>query len=380
MTEPWSSPDFGLRKAALFLLVSCVGVAVIAAIWKFGFEEWADPFLPGDHGVDSDAERWEFVVASAVLSLLALLAPTLIMFRLVAINLAAGRLSRSIFRLAPQPMMVTTANQHVLAVNLAWQRFTGIEQGEVAGKSVVAARAGLGDEGIIGRVMEMVGRCGSWCGEIEGSRKDGSFCCAWLSVTAIGNADGLAKGDCIWVYTDITDQKRREAAANHAALHDPLTGLPNRRLLRERLGRALLLASQSGGLLGLLYIDLDGFKPVNDSYGHDAGDQALRVVAHRLIQCARRGDMVARIGGDEFVMLVGSVSGEEDVVRVANRCIAQVRLPVVLNEGTSVVVGASIGIALSGANAVGVDELLQRADQAMYEAKRMGRGRWAFAT
>ena len=175
---------------------------------------------------------------------------------------------------------------------------------------------------------------------------------------------------------DVTERKALEEQLSHQAYHDALTGLGNLALLRDRLSHALARGKRRKASLGLLFIDLDNFKPVNDSRGHTAGDQVLATVAGRLEECVRGVDTVARLGGDEFAVLLEDLSGEPEAAEVASRIVAELAAPIALPD-SQVVIGASIGIAVSDSGRVGAEELMRNADIAMYAAKRAGKGRYA---
>ncbi len=193
----------------------------------------------------------------------------------------------------------------------------------------------------------------------RGVRWSGGVVAAYHDVTAVrARADRLAR--------------TRDVLARQVA-HDALTGLPNRTLFRQRLEEALALAPTTGSQVGVLYLDLDGFKAVNDTGGHDAGDELLREVGALLHRCVRPGDTVARLGGDEFALVCPTDSGVEDLVAIAERILALLREPLVLRHGTFTV-GASIGVRLAGSGESG-DQLLREADQAMYASKRAGKNR-----
>lgn len=176
--------------------------------------------------------------------------------------------------------------------------------------------------------------------------------------------------ESLWILVDIDALKRGEQAANHLANHDALTGLANRRALEETLNQELA----DGQMLAVCFMDLDGFKQVNDTQGHDAGDEVLRVVAARLTAQARAGDCVARLGGDEFVVLLSSLRTSGEAMSVMKRCMEAVRQPIALNGGVMVQVGSSIGISISTAGSSSAN-LMQSADEAMYSAKHAGKGR-----
>jgi diguanylate cyclase (GGDEF)-like protein/PAS domain S-box-containing protein len=175
---------------------------------------------------------------------------------------------------------------------------------------------------------------------------------------------------------DTTDRKRLESKLIHDALHDPLTGLANRVLLRDHLERALARRVRSGGTVVLLFVDLDDFKRINDSYGHAAGDQILVRVAERLVGAVRAGDVVGRQSGDEFAVILGQVRGDDEAIVSAERILGELRRPIQLGAH-SIIVGGSIGIALTVDRDATAEELLTQADAAMYAAKASGKGRHA---
>lgn len=207
----------------------------------------------------------------------------------------------------------------------------------------------------------------------------------WVEMlkTPIRDADGTLMG-VVGIGRDISERKRieetlrrSEAEKDRLAHHDALTDLPNRRLFFDRLDMALARSQRSGNSVALLFIDLDGFKLVNDSLGHDAGDHVLRVVAGRLSACLRKSDTIARMGGDEFTAILEDMASTADVALVAEKIIAAVSAPIPI-EGQEVAVGASIGIALYPLDAPDARTLLVVADDAMYDAKEAGRGRYVF--
>jgi diguanylate cyclase (GGDEF)-like protein/PAS domain S-box-containing protein len=201
---------------------------------------------------------------------------------------------------------------------------------------------------------------------------------AWYEVHAYPTAEGLSV-----FFRDISERKLAEqqllanqAALTHMARHDPLTGIANRLLCRERIGHTIA-ATTPGSLSALLYIDLDGFKGVNDTFGHYAGDLVLQQVARRLLECVPDADAVARIGGDEFVVIQERIDGRHEVEALAQRLVAQLSRPFQL-DGEPVTLGGSIGIALIPDDAQNADDLLQAADMALYQAKAEGPGTWRF--
>jgi diguanylate cyclase (GGDEF)-like protein/PAS domain S-box-containing protein len=206
-------------------------------------------------------------------------------------------------------------------------------------------------------------------------RKDGVHFVAQAQITAIRDDGGVLQGFAK-VTRDVTERKRAEEALSHQALHDPLTGLPNRRLFSDRLAHALARRGRRSTEVAVVFLDLDRFKWMNDSLGHSAGDQLLVEVAARLVETAREGDTVARFGGDEFVVLMEEVSGEVDVIRFAERLAHALATPVVI-DGTDVTPTVSIGVAMSSCDReCDAGSLMRDADAAMYQAKERGGDRY----
>lgn len=187
-------------------------------------------------------------------------------------------------------------------------------------------------------------------------------------------------GGIVVLRSDVTAFKRSEEAARLLAEHDVLTGLPNRRLLRERLTRALAGSRRGSEVVAVLLVDLDGFKGVNDTHGHEVGDEVLRVIAGRLTDCLRSGDTVARVGGDEFILILNGLTRAGDAGVVAQKILATVVRPIlpvwVVDPAAPPIVNCSIGISLYPRDATDPDGLIRLADAAMYQAKQGGRGRF----
>ena len=202
---------------------------------------------------------------------------------------------------------------------------------------------------------------------------------SWRHFEALGTnqIDNPLIGGIVVTAYDVTDRKQLERKLNWQAFHDPLTKLANRSLLLNDLRRALARAQRSGNVVGILFLDLDGFKEVNDHFGHPAGDQLLTQIADRLLACVRAGETVARLGGDEFVVLLEGLAADADAERAATRILDAVRMPVRLSHG-NVDITASMGISLASGESVDPDELLIQADSALYQAKRAGRARFEF--
>ena len=181
------------------------------------------------------------------------------------------------------------------------------------------------------------------------------------------------KGESLWMMQDITEQKLHQQRVEQIAFHDALTGLPNRVLLGDRIGQVLLLCERLKSRCAVCFLDLDGFKAVNDAQGHDAGDRLLKEIARRIQSCVRASDTAARLGGDEFVLLLSPVDRQEDCEEILHRVLACIAEPISLGDGAPATVTASIGVVIHPDVPGGADELLSYADRAMYMAKRAGR-------
>jgi diguanylate cyclase (GGDEF)-like protein len=201
----------------------------------------------------------------------------------------------------------------------------------------------------------------------------------WLCITAVCD-EARVVTHYVAIYNDITLRKAAEDEVKRLAFFDQLTSLPNRRLLSDRLHQAVAKVRREKGHLALIFIDLDKFKPVNDLHGHAAGDQLLQAVAHRLRTCVRESDTVARVGGDEFVVLLSSISQAHDAMHVAQKVHAALREPFHLPAGKSVQISSSAGIALYPGHGLDETTLWQHADAAMYAAKGFGRDQYLLYT
>ena len=273
-------------------------------------------------------------------------------------------------------MMITNADMTILRVNAAFTRVTGYSLEDAIGQTPRLLKSGRHDKAFYDAMWESISRTGSWQGEIWNRRKGGEVYPEWLTVTAVKNDRGTVT-HYVGTLTDITQRKTVEDEIRHLAFYDPLTRLPNRRLLLDRLHQALASSTRSGRQGALLFLDLDKFKNLNDTHGHDKGDLLLQHVAQRLSTCIREGDTVARLGGDEFVLMLVDLSTilEESTTQaevIGQKILALLDQPYDLN-GIKHQSTASIGITLFSNHQSTPFELLKQADLAMYEAKAAGR-------
>ncbi len=221
-------------------------------------------------------------------------------------------------------------------------------------------------------MREALERNGHWRGELWQRRKDNEEFLCWLELTEVRDASG-ARTHFVGVLNDITDRKRAEQELRYLANYDTLTGLPNRTLLSERLGHAIIRARRGNRKVAVLFLDLDRFKHVNDSMGHAAGDRMLKAAGSRLRHVVREGDTVARLGGDEFTVVLEDVAGNLEAEHIAQKVIAAFDQPLELDNGQEVVISPSIGISFYPDHGQVPTDLLKFADTAMYQAKERGR-------
>lgn len=287
------------------------------------------------------------------------------------LRLAAGAMENT-----SEGMMVVDENDIILAVNRAFTEITGYGAEEAVGRTPRLLRSDRHDEAFFRSLRETLQSTGRWQGEIWNRRKNGEVYPEWLTINRIPAGDGI--GTCyVGLFTDISEQREKEERIRHLAFHDALTGLPNRSLLFDRLQHAILKAEREKRRLAVMFVDVDRFKGINDRLGHEVGDVMLQEVAKRLSTCLRGTDTVARIGGDEFVVLLEDLAEPEHAAGVAANLIDVISLPQEI-AGYALQVGISIGIALYPEDGSRAVELMKAADTAMYAAKEEGKGVFRF--
>lgn len=278
-------------------------------------------------------------------------------------------------------IMITDTNGIIVRVNRAFTRITGYTSQEVVGNKASILKSGRHDKKFYREIDRSLHREGAWEGEIWDHHKDGHIYPQWLAMTTVKNEQGQINY-YVSNFSDITDRKASEDKIKSLAFYDSLTGLPNRRLLAERLEHAITLNARTGHHGALLFLDLDNFKFLNDTQGHGAGDELLTEVANRLKGCVRKADSVARLGGDEFVVLMEKFNQVSDQVAIQVKTVAE-KIIAVLAEPyhLSTVLhhcSCSVGIVLFNGSEKTAPMLMSQADTAMYAAKKMGKNAYRF--
>jgi len=288
------------------------------------------------------------------------------------------RLSAKVFDNAAEGMFVTNERNLIVAANDAFTRITGYSREEAMGQDPKFLRSDRQDSQFFEDLWAQLRKNGHWAGEIWNTRKNGEVFPEWLSLKAVVNEAG-AVVNYIAAFTDTTETRAQEERIRHLAQYDFLTDLPNRFLLRDRLERAMLAAGRHGNKVGLLFVDLDRFKTINDSLGHQIGDKLLREVGSRLLATVRASDTVSRQGGDEFVILISDMETTDAAGTVARKVLKNLSDPFVI-DGHELQVTPSIGVAIYPEDGSTIDALLKNADMAMYAAKDGGRATYHFFT
>lgn len=275
-------------------------------------------------------------------------------------------------------MIVTDAENLIIKVNQAFINITGYTAKEAIGQTPQhLLRSGRQNTIFYTAMWDSIQHTGAWQGEIWNRRKNGEVYPEWLTITVVKGTDGETT-HYVATFTDITERKAAEEKIKQLAFYDPLTQLPNRRLLLERLKHSIEVERREGKRLALLMLDLDRFKAVNDNLGHSAGDELLQQVAKRITTRLREVDVVARLGGDEFIILLEDIAHPEDAARIAEGIVADLSKPFQLIQSDGVRIGVSIGISLYPQHGDSPEILMNSADAALYQAKDRGRGCFAY--
>ncbi|WP_405119459.1 putative bifunctional diguanylate cyclase/phosphodiesterase [Pseudomonas leptonychotis] len=290
------------------------------------------------------------------------------------------QLAATVFEAASEGIVILDPDYRLLSVNQAFSDVTGYRQDEVVGKSVIS----LINSGDSRRQYQMIRleleleHSGSWRGELIETRKNGELYPQWLQLNVVRDSrDNVSH--IVGFFADLSSRREAEERLRYLSHYDELTGLANRSLFKERLHEASQRARQSGRSIALLHVDLDRFKLLNDSLGHEVADQLLRQVSRRLTQTVPEADTLARLSGDEFAILIDSYGSLSSLARLASRLLSKLRMPMTLG-GHELVVSASVGISLLPDNAREISALVSQANMAMQHAKHLGGNTFQFFT
>ncbi len=288
-------------------------------------------------------------------------------------NAERMRLSASVFDHAHDGIFITDAHANIVEVNYAFTQITGYSRDDALGRVPQALGFVTYDDSLLDMLWLQAESNSEWRGETWSRRKDGDVYAAWLDIFCVRDEANQIK-NFVGLFSDITQAKEQQQNLERMAYHDPLTQLPNRALLSDRLQQALARAERSGELLAVCCLDLDGFKPVNDTLGHEAGDYLLVQLAVRMSACLRDSDTVARLGGDEFAVLLCGLQNADECVQTLERLLSVIKTPYSIGD-KSVTVSSSIGYTIFPDDGCEPDTLLRHADHAMYQAKLNGGSR-----
>ena len=288
------------------------------------------------------------------------------------------RLAAKVFESSGEAIMITDPDGVIVSVNQAFTAVTGYESTDVAGRNASLLASGRHSAEFFADLWQQLGKTGYWQGEIWNRRRNGEVFPEWLGISTVRDERGVLV-NYIGIFSDISERKAAAARIEYLAHHDTLTGLPNRLLLKDRMAQAIALAERSGRRVALLFVDLDRFKAVNDSYGHPVGDILLREAALRLQSCVRESDTISRHGGDEFLVVLNEVQDSQVPAQVAAKIMSALAQTFHI-EGHEASISASVGIAVYPDDGADFDELLKKADTAMYHAKEAGRNAFRFHT
>lgn len=287
-------------------------------------------------------------------------------------------LAALVYQHTREGILVTDTDNRIIAINPACSQITGYELDEVLGKNPSIFSSGRQDRAFYQSMWQAINSVDFWHGEIWDRRKGGAIYAKSLSISRLKTDEGAVRG-YVALFSDITQKKQSEELIWHQANFDVLTGLPNRRMFRDRLEQEIKKDYRAGFLLALLFIDLDHFKEINDTLGHLIGDELLIEAARRISACTRESDTVARLGGDEFTVILPQLSDSKHIEAIAQKIIARLADPFLLGNELAYVT-ASVGVTLYPDDATQVEQLIKNADQAMYVAKNLGRNRLSYFT
>lgn len=288
-------------------------------------------------------------------------------------------IANTVFETTQEAIVVTDVNCHIVAINPAFEKVTEYSKADVIGQHMRILSSGRHDECFYRQMWAQLLSTGEWQGAIWNRRKGGEIYQEWLSISTVRDHAGQPF-QYVGISADLGRMKHVETPIERLAHYDNLTGLPNRLLFNSRLQKTMEHAHREGRAFAVMFLDLDGFKAVNDSHGHAVGDELLKQVALRLRADLRETDTIARFGGDEFVIVLEDAR-RQDVEMIAQELVDKIGIPFDLGLPASIQISLSLGWSAFPEHADNIASLLRQADQALYQVKRTGRGAWkAFGT
>jgi diguanylate cyclase (GGDEF)-like protein/PAS domain S-box-containing protein len=291
----------------------------------------------------------------------------------------ALRQGATVFESSHNGIIITDPDGRIQAANQAYADISGYTESELLGQNPRMLSSGRQSRDFYLKMWASIKAVGSWQGELWNRSKNGEIYPTWLAVSAVKNDQGQAT-HYVGISSDLSQLRQTEAEREHLAHYDPLTDLPNRLLLQSHLAHALAQAKRHQNKVGVLYLDLDRFKNINDSLGYQVGDELLVTLTERLTMHMRSEDMLARLGGDEFLLVLEHISDPEDAAIVARSLLETLSQPFILPGEREIFIGASIGISVFPNDGDSAEQLIQHADSAMHQAKTHGRNTYRFYT
>jgi diguanylate cyclase (GGDEF)-like protein/PAS domain S-box-containing protein len=282
-------------------------------------------------------------------------------------NEAQLKLATCVFDSTVDGVLITDENGIILSVNPAFSHITGYTPEEAIGLTPKILKSYRQDKDFYTSLWAKLKKQGKWSGQIWNRRKSGDIFLVRININIVKDEEGKAV-KYVSVFSDITDLWHKDESLKHLAFYDALTDLPNRTLLMERLGQKIMSSQRRLNKLAVMFLDLNGFKLINDTFGHNIGDELLKVIASRLLEQVRQSDIVARLGGDEFIFVIDNPTQKEEVFSVAERIINSIKEPIKM-DGNVLEVGVAIGISIFPDDGITSIELIEKADNAMYHSK-----------
>jgi len=286
------------------------------------------------------------------------------------------KLHASIFERSEEAILITDAKETIISINAAFTLITGYPAADVVGQTPKKFRSGRHDKAFYETMWQKLGETGYWQGELWDRRADGEIYPKWVSIGSVKNSAGDVT-HYFSIFSDISDRKRAEGRIHHLAFFDSLTNLPNRALFGQLADQAMIESRRKDSHGAFLFIDLNRFKPINDTLGHEVGDRVLQEIANRFRNCLRGADVVCRLGGDEFVVGLFDITTRDHAGLVAQKLLASLDDPIIIDDG-ELKLGAAIGVSVYPEDGTDAETLLRLADIAMYRAKETGPDAFTF--